>query len=117
MALVPLRTLLDHAAENNYGVAAFNVNNMEQIQAIMEAAGIDRGVVQGGGTRKLATRSFHSLRHSFSSALMNAGVPEELRMRLTGHRSKAVHQGYSHAEVETLRAAVSKLPSLGGGQA
>src|SRR5688572_31859585 len=38
MALVNLRTLLDHAAENNYGVAAFNVNNMEQIQSIMEAA-------------------------------------------------------------------------------
>lgn len=38
MALVPLRTVLDHAAENNYGVAAFNVNNMEQIQSIMEAA-------------------------------------------------------------------------------
>lgn len=38
MALVPLRTVLDHAAENGYGVAAFNVNNMEQIQAIMEAA-------------------------------------------------------------------------------
>ncbi|MEZ6076751.1 MAG: class II fructose-bisphosphate aldolase [Pirellulaceae bacterium] len=38
MALVPLRVVLDHAAENSYGVAAFNVNNMEQIQAIMEAA-------------------------------------------------------------------------------
>lgn len=38
MALIPLRVLLDHAAENNYGVGAFNVNNMEQIQAIMEAA-------------------------------------------------------------------------------
>ncbi len=38
MPLVPMRILLDHAAENNYGVAAFNVNNMEQIQAIMEAA-------------------------------------------------------------------------------
>lgn len=38
MALVPLRILLDHAAANSYGVAAFNVNNMEQIQAIMEAA-------------------------------------------------------------------------------
>lgn len=38
MSLVPLRVVLDHAAENNYGVAAFNVNNMEQIQAIMEAA-------------------------------------------------------------------------------
>jgi fructose-bisphosphate aldolase class II len=38
MPLVPLRKVLDHAAANDYGVAAFNVNNMEQIQAIMEAA-------------------------------------------------------------------------------
>ncbi|MFO0251359.1 MAG: class II fructose-bisphosphate aldolase, partial [Planctomyces sp.] len=38
MPLVPLRVVLDHAAENSYGVAAFNVNNMEQIQSIMEAA-------------------------------------------------------------------------------
>ena len=38
MPLVPLRILLDHAAEHGYGLAAFNVNNMEQIQAIMEAA-------------------------------------------------------------------------------
>jgi fructose-bisphosphate aldolase, class II len=36
--LVPMRILLDHAAKNGYGIAAFNVNNMEQIQAIMEAA-------------------------------------------------------------------------------
>ncbi|NLF40858.1 fructose-bisphosphate aldolase class II [bacterium] len=36
--LVPMRIMLDHAAENNYGIAALNVNNMEQIQAIMEAA-------------------------------------------------------------------------------
>ena len=38
MPLIPMRVLLDHAAENEYGVAAFNVNNMEQIQAIMMAA-------------------------------------------------------------------------------
>jgi fructose-bisphosphate aldolase, class II len=38
MPLVPMRLLLDHAAANNYGLAAFNVNNMEQIQSIMEAA-------------------------------------------------------------------------------
>ncbi|MDY6914098.1 MAG: class II fructose-bisphosphate aldolase [Planctomycetota bacterium] len=38
MPLVPMRILLDHAAENDYGLAAFNVNNMEQIQAIMMAA-------------------------------------------------------------------------------
>lgn len=38
MALVSMRQLLDHAAENGYGVPAFNVNNLEQVQAIMEAA-------------------------------------------------------------------------------
>ena len=46
MPLIPLRTLLDHAAEHNYGVAAFNVNNLEQIQAVMEAAqAIDAPVI------------------------------------------------------------------------
>ncbi|HPF34104.1 MAG TPA: fructose-bisphosphate aldolase class II [Candidatus Krumholzibacteria bacterium] len=38
MPLIPMRVLLDHAAENDYGVGAFNVNNMEQIQSIMQAA-------------------------------------------------------------------------------
>ncbi len=38
MALVSLRQLLDHAAENDYGVPAFNINNMEQMLAIMAAA-------------------------------------------------------------------------------
>ena len=38
MALVSMRQLLDHAAENEYGVPAFNVNNLEQIRAIMEGA-------------------------------------------------------------------------------
>ena len=38
MAMISLRQLLDHAAEHGYGVPAFNVNNLEQIQAIMQAA-------------------------------------------------------------------------------
>ena len=38
MALISLRELLDHAAEHGYGVPAFNINNMEQLQAIMRAA-------------------------------------------------------------------------------
>ena len=38
MALITLRQLLDHAAEHGYGVPAFNVNNLEQVRAIMEAA-------------------------------------------------------------------------------
>jgi fructose-bisphosphate aldolase class II len=38
MARITLRQLLDHAAEHDYGVPAFNINNMEQALAIMEAA-------------------------------------------------------------------------------
>jgi fructose-bisphosphate aldolase, class II len=38
MALISLRQLLDHAAEHQYGVPAYNVNNLEQMRAIMEAA-------------------------------------------------------------------------------
>jgi len=45
MPLIPLRPLLDHAAANNYGVCALNVNNMEQIQSIMEAGRATRSPV------------------------------------------------------------------------
>ena len=38
MAIVSLRQLLDHAAEHDYGLPAFNINNLEQVQAIMQAA-------------------------------------------------------------------------------
>lgn len=38
MALITLRQLLDHAAEHDYGIPAFNVNNLEQMRAVMQAA-------------------------------------------------------------------------------
>jgi integrase len=68
--------------------------------------------VQGTGVRKISKRTFHALRHSFTSALANAGVSPELRMKLTGHKSAEIHRGYTHLELETLRAALQKLPNL-----
>ena len=38
MSLISMRQLLDHAAENSYGIPAFNVNNLEQLRAVMLAA-------------------------------------------------------------------------------
>ena len=70
MPLVPMRTLLDHAAENDYGIAAFNVNNMEQIQAIMEAAKETDSpvIVQASrGARSYAQDSY--LRHLMLAAV------------------------------------------------
>ncbi len=54
MALVSMRQLLDHAAENGYGIPAFNVNNLEQVQAIMEAAGETDSAGHHAGHRRRA---------------------------------------------------------------
>ena len=70
MALVSLRQLLDHAAENNYGLPAFNVNNLEQIQAIMQAADECNSpvIMQGSaGARIYAGEAF--LRHLIAAAV------------------------------------------------
>ncbi|MFN5220629.1 MAG: class II fructose-bisphosphate aldolase, partial [Cyanobacteriota bacterium] len=70
MALVPLRLLLDHAAENGYGIPAFNVNNLEQVQSIMEAAHeTDSPVIlqASRGARQYAGENF--LRHLILAAV------------------------------------------------
>ena len=70
MAFISLRQLLDHAAEHNYGVPAFNVNNLEQILAIMEAAEEARSPVilqASAGARKYAGEAY--LRHMVLAAV------------------------------------------------
>jgi len=70
MALVSLRQLLDHAAENTYGLPAFNVNNLEQVQAIMAAADeVNAPVIMqaSAGARKYAGEAF--LRHLIDAAV------------------------------------------------
>ena len=70
MALISLRQLLDHAAENDYGMPAFNVNNMEQVHAIMQAADETNSpvIMQGSaGARSYAGEPF--LRHLISAAV------------------------------------------------
>ncbi len=70
MALISLRQLLDHAAENDYGMPAFNVNNMEQVHSIMQAADeTDSPVIMQGsaGARSYAGEPF--LRHLISAAV------------------------------------------------
>jgi fructose-bisphosphate aldolase class II len=70
MALISLRQLLDHAAEHGYGVPAYNVNNMEQMQAIMMAADeTDSPVIvqASAGARSYAGAPF--LRHLILAAI------------------------------------------------
>lgn len=70
MALISMRQLLDHAAERGYGVPAFNVNNLEQTRAIMEAAAETNSPVimqASAGARKYAGSNF--LRHMILAAI------------------------------------------------
>ena len=70
MPLVSMRQLLDHAAENGYGIPAFNVNNLEQVQAIMSAAAeLDAPVIMqaSAGARKYAGE--HFLKHLIQAAV------------------------------------------------
>ena len=95
MPLVPLRVILDHAAENDYGVAAFNVNNMEQIQAIMEAAEQTDSpvIVQASrGARKYSQDAY--LRHLMLAA-----------SELYPHIPVVMHQDHGNS-VETCMSAI-----------
>ena len=70
MPLVSMRQLLDHAAENGYGIPAFNVNNLEQVQAVMSAAdevGAPVILQASAGARKYAGEAF--IKHLIAAAV------------------------------------------------
>jgi integrase len=85
----------------------------EGFKRIVIKAGLDPMEVKGKGIRNFTKRTFHSLRHSFNSALANAGISEEVRMKLTGHSSKAMNQNYTHLQMATLKDAMTALPMFG----
>ena len=59
---------------------------------------------------------FHSLRHSNATIMANEGVADEVRMLVTGHKSKEVHAGYTDIQAATMRKAIDKIPSFEGGE-
>jgi integrase len=82
-----------------------------QFAQLLARAGISAETVQVAKNR-FSRKSYHSLRHSFASALTNAGVSPELRMKLTGHRSLNAHQRYTRHELAPLKAAIGALKRL-----
>ena len=113
MALVSLRQLLDHAADNGYGVPAFNVNNLEQVQAIMEAAHeVNAPVIMqaSAGARKYAGEAF--LKH-----LIQAAIESYPKLPIAMHQDHgqspavcegAIGLGFSSSKVNSAASARSK---------
>ena len=93
MPLVSMRQLLDHAAENGYGIPAFNVNNLEQVQAVMSAAdevGAPVILQASAGARKYAGEAF--IKHLIAAAIESwPKIP--LVMHQDHGQSPAVCQG------------------------
>lgn len=116
MALVSLRQLLDHAAENSYGMPAFNVNNMEQVHAIMQAADEANSpvIMQGSaGARSYAGEPF--LRH-----LILAAIEEYPHIPVVMHQDhgsepaiclRSIQSGFSSVMMDGSLMADMKTPS------
>lgn len=102
MALISMRQLLDHAAENGYGMPAFNVNNMEQVHAIMQAAdAADSPVIMQGsaGARSYAGEPF--LRHLIIAAT-----------EMYPHIPVAMHQDHGSEPAVCMRSIQSGFTSV-----
>lgn len=80
-----------------------------QFSAIMGKAGVPKEIEQPGGLK--ASRSFHALRHTFTSWLADADIHADVRQKLTGHSSSKIHAKYTHHD-EALDRAVGTLPAL-----
>jgi fructose-bisphosphate aldolase class II len=96
MALVSMRQLLDHAAEHQYGIPAFNVNNLEQVQAVMEAAnevGAPVILQASAGARKYAGEAF--IKH-----LIQAAVEQYPHIPLVMHQDHGQNPGVCQGAID-----------------
>ena len=116
MPLVPMRALLDHAAENDYALVALNVNNMEQIQAIMSAAQETDSpvIVQASrGAREYSNDAY--LRHLMLAAVeLNADIPIAMHLdhgNAPDACASAVDQGFTSVMMDGSLLADGKTPS------
>lgn len=98
-----------------------------KFKKLMDEAGVVGEIIREGGTaeqrkdakagagRTITALSFHSLRHTATSLMANAGVAADTRKAITGHRDDRVHENYTHHELEKLREAVGLITVPGGG--
>ena len=109
MALITLRQLLDHAAENDYGVPAFNVNNLEQVRAIMQGADAASSPVilqASAGARKYAGPNL--LRH-----LIQGAVEEFPHIPIVMHQDHGVSPAVCQRSIQLGFTSVMMDGSLG----
>ena len=83
------------------------------LEKIFSTANIRTSILLEGRERKTPLATFHSLRHTFVSIAVNAGVPLATVQSIVGHTSTAMTRHYYHPSEDALRQAVSAIPALG----
>ena len=116
MALISLRQLLDHAAEYDYGVPAFNINNMEQVLAIMEAADeVDAPVIVQASRGARSYAGDVMIRHLVAAAMeMYPHIPLVLHQDHGNNSAtcvSAMQQGFSSVMMDGSLEADGKTPA------
>lgn len=116
MPLVSMRQLLDEAASGGYGVGAFNVNNMEQIQAVMEAASETRSpvIIQASRGARGYTNDRFLIRLMEAATEVYPGVPVSLHLDHGNEPEtcfSAIEQGFTSVMMDGSLLADGKTPS------
>ena len=83
----------------------------EQFRHLVDQSGIELTVIEGSGERgiEFRSKSFHSFRHTLNSILYNLDIDDKWRMKILDHDSKAVNEGYSHADISVLAEEMDKV--------
>jgi integrase len=100
-------TLAQRKVSGKYGLSI-------QFHKVLAEAKIKQETIAAAGDagHEFNKFTFHSLRHSFISEMANAGIAPDVRQMLAGHSDDRSHAVYTHTQIDTLRAAVKKLPNI-----
>lgn len=89
----------------------YEANNFDFVRAAFRDAGIKTDTTVDGKRRMVV--SFHSLRHTFVSMAVSAGIQLDVVRQITGHNSLKMAEHYSHASTAALEKAVNAIPDVG----
>ncbi len=122
--LLPILQAIPAPSRRGYvmpGIAADYLRNRDRVTdklaVIFRRAKIDTykpGTGPKTGKRAVLVKSFHSLRHSCNTLLLEAGIPPAVVQAITGHRTLAMQNRYTHAGRKAIEAAIKSLPAISG---
>lgn len=96
--------------QSSYSTSPTNITN--RVKRLFEKAGIDTTEDRERGKRSVVKYGFHSLRHTFVSAMHSAGIPQMVVEAIVGHNTKSVNDMYKHVNGSQIKDAIKALPMI-----